>query len=153
MFDIKKSENMKSFERCLENVMANDVALISISIHGCWELFKVQYGDMPNWKKSAHNQTEWLACLAILEKDILDKEINQELPYGTTNGVYMTILFFKSVTLNEEEHTIQEMSECMEKFNRIGYQISQDSEVSKGLNHLYDSTFKNLKSNIETLVH
>lgn len=148
MFNFKKSENMKNFEKCLDHVWDSDVDLVSLSVHGCLELFKLQYGDMPSWKQSAYNQTEWLACLAILAKDILDKEINQELPYGTTNGVYMTILFFKAVALNEKEQTINEMSAYIEKFNRIGYQIAQDSTMVGELSH-----FKRSKSNVEARVH
>jgi hypothetical protein len=127
MLDVTKTENMKNFKKCITDIVGKEVAPMSISIYNCWKLFNSKYGDMPSWKKSATNQTEWLSYLATLAKDNLDKEMNRELQFGTTNGIYMTLFFFKAIVLNEEAKTINAMTDYMEKFNRIGYQISQTS--------------------------
>ena len=127
MFDFAKSENMKLFEKCISGISGKEVAPMSTSVYSCWKLFNQKYGDMPNWKKSANKQAEWLAYLASLASDTLDREMNRELSFGTTNGVYMTIFFFKAIAMNESPVSINTMSDYMEKFNRIGYQLSQDS--------------------------
>lgn len=148
MFDFKKSENMKNFENCITDINGKEVASMSMSVYNCWKLFNLKYGDMPSWKKSANNKIEWLTYLTTLAKDNLDKEMNREIPFGTTNGVYMTMLFFKAVALNEGTQTINAMTDYIEKFNRIGYQISQDSIESQILNHLDKS-----KPGIEMRLH
>jgi hypothetical protein len=125
MFDVKKTENMKSFEKCITDIVGKEVAPMSVSIYNCWKLFNSKYGDMPSWKKSVSNQNEWLSYLANLAKDNLSKELNRELQFGTTNGIYMTLFFFRAIVLNEGAKTINAMTDYMEKFNRIGFQISQ----------------------------
>lgn len=125
MLDFKKTQNMKGFESCITDIIGKEVAPMSLSVYNCWKLFNLKYGDMPSWKKSTDNQVEWLSYLATLAKDNLTKEMNREIPFGTTNGIYMTIFFFKAIALNEGAKTISTMSDYMEKFNRIGYQISQ----------------------------
>jgi len=152
MFDFKKSENMKNFENCITDISGKEVASMSTSVYNCWKLFFLKYGDMPSWKKSVNNQVEWLSYLETLAKDNLDKEMNREIPFGTTNGVYMTMFFFKAVALNEGTQTINAMTDYIEKFNRIGYQISQDSIESNGLNHLEKSK-PGIKTRVETRVH
>lgn len=122
----EEPESIKNFKKCIMEICEDDVATVSAAVYGCFELFKVQYVDIPNWMKETANQTEWFGCLAILAKDILVKEINHELPFGTTNGIYMTLLFFKAVAVNEDAHTLNVMSDYLEKFNRIGYQISNN---------------------------
>jgi len=148
MLYFDESESVKHFKKCIADICDDDVATISAVVYGCLELFKVQYEDILNWKKTPSNQAEWFGCLAILAKDILIKEINHELPYGTTNGVYMTLLFFNAVAVNEDEQTINSMSDYLEKFNRIGYQISNNCiEPSNIFNR------KSLGLNIEVSVH
>jgi hypothetical protein len=126
MLYFEESESIKHFKKCIADICDEDVAIVSAAVYGCLELFKVQYVDLSNWMKTSSNQTEWFGCLAILAKNILVKEINQELPLGTINGVYITLLFFKAVAVNEDEQTINSMSDYLEKFNRIGYQISNN---------------------------
>ena len=133
MLDFAKSENMKNFEKCIADLNGKEVAPMSKSIYNCWKLFNIKYGDMPSWKKSEKNQAEWLAYLTTLAKNELKKETNLELPLGTANGVYMMLFFFKAIASNEGAHTINKMTDYMEKFNRIGYQISQTPTESNGL--------------------
>ncbi len=135
MFDFEKSENMRGFENCITDIIGKEVAPMSVSVYHCWKLFNLKYGDMPSWKKSMNNQTEWLSYLATLARDDLDKEMNREIPFGTTNGVYMSMFFFKAIALNEGAQTINAMSDYMEKFNRIGYQISQAETMPNKLKH------------------
>ncbi len=133
MFDFVKSENMKHFEKCISDISGKEVAPMSMSVYNCLKLFNQRYSDMPSWKKSVSNQAEWLTYLTTLARDNLDKEMNRELPLGTSNGVYMTIFFFKAVAMNEALISINAMSDYIEKFNRIGYQISQDSNDACGM--------------------
>ncbi len=136
MFDFKKSENMKAFEHCITDIVGKEVAPMSVAVYQCWKLFNSKYGDMPNWKKSAAHQREWLSYLEHLAQDDLDKEIGHEIPFGTCNGVTMTMLYFKAIALNEGTQTINAMSDYMEKFNRIGYQISQTPAMGNGFQSL-----------------
>jgi hypothetical protein len=121
-------ESIKNLKKCIADISDEDIVVVSTAVYCCLELFKTQYEDISHWKNASSNQIEWFGCLAILAKDILVKEILHELPFGTTNGVYMTLLFFKSVAVNEDERTINAMSECLEEFSRIGYQISNRVE-------------------------
>jgi hypothetical protein len=138
MLYIEESESIKHFKKCIADICDDDVATVIAAVYGCLELFKVQYENLSNWMKVSSNQTEWFGCLAILAKDILVKEINHELPFGTTNGVYITLLFFKAVAINEDEQTLNAMSECLEKFNRIGCQISNNCDGQS--NYLFNQT-------------
>lgn len=149
MLYFEESESIKSFKSCISDICEDDLATVSAAVYGCLELFKIQYQDISNWKKATSNQTEWFGCLAILAKDILVKEIKHELPFGTTNGVYITLLYFKAVAVNEDEQTINTMSDYLEKFNRIGYQIS-NSCVDKG-NNLFSRN--STDSNLEVKMH
>ena len=81
-------------------------------------------------RKSVDSQMAWISFLADLAKQNLDKEMKKELPFGTTAGVYMTIAYFKAIALNEGSKTINAMSDHMEKFNRIGYQMALDATKS-----------------------
>ena len=45
------------------------------------------------------------------------------------------MLFFKAIALNEGAQTINAMSDYMEKFNRIGHQITQAETVPNKLKH------------------
>jgi hypothetical protein len=101
MLDFKKSEAMRSFENCISDINGKEVAAMSIAVYSCWRLFNSRYCDMPSLKKSTHNQMEWLSYLSSLAQENLDKEMNREIPFGTTNGVYMTLFFFKAIALNE----------------------------------------------------
>lgn len=148
MFDFKKSENMKGFESCITDIVGKEVAPMSVTVYHCWKLFNSKYGDMPSWKRSVSHQAEWLAYLATLAQDDLDKEMNREIPFGTTNGVYMTMFFFKAIALNEGPQIINAMSDYMEKFNRIGYQISQTETVTNGANH-HNNTEKTFEKSAE----
>lgn len=156
MFDFNKSENMKGFESCISDIVGKEVAPMSVAIYQCWKIFNSKYGDMPNWKKSASHQSEWLSYLANLAKDDLSKEINLEIPFGTTNGVYMTIFFFNAIALNEGPQIINAMSDYMEKFNRIGYQISQVVSVTSESNNLgktLQKTFEQTGFKLEIHAH
>lgn len=135
MFDFKKSENMKAFEQCIADIIGKEVAPMSLSIYHCWKLFNLKYSDIPSWKKSVIKQVEWLAYLSALAKDESKKELNQEAPLGTANGVYISLLFFRAVSQNEGVQTINAMSDYIEKFNRIGYQISQNSIIPTEIKH------------------
>jgi hypothetical protein len=136
MLCLEESESIKKFKKCITDICDEDIATISAAVYGCLELFKAQYQDISNWMKTSSSQTEWFGCLTLLAKDILVKEISHELPFGTTNGIYMVLLFFKAVAINEDEQTINTMSDYLEKFNRIGYHISNNrSESSKVFNH------------------
>lgn len=112
------------------------------------KLFKSQYEDTSNWMRTSLNQSEWFDYLAALAKDILVKEINQELPFGTTNGVYMALLFFKAVATNEDSEAIGTMADYLDKFYRIGQQVSNKSDMQ-------NSFFINMNQqcNAEILVH
>lgn len=149
MLYFEESESIKHFKKCIEDICEEDIATVSAAVYGCLELFKVQYEDISNWMKISSNQTEWFGCLAILAKDILLKEINHELPFGTTNGVYITLLFFKAVAINEDEKTIHMMSDYLEKFNRIGYQVSNSCVDAS--NNLFNPSATS--PNLEVRVH
>lgn len=136
MFDFKKSENMKAFEHCITDIVGKEVAPMSVAVYKCWKLFNSKYGDMPNWKKSATQQREWLSYLEHLAQDDFDKEMSHDIPCGTCNGVTMAMLFFKAIALNEDPQTINAMFDYMEKFNRIGYQISQTPKVQNGFQYI-----------------
>lgn len=148
MLNIQESEATKKFKQCITDISDADVATISAAVYGCLELFKLQYESISTWKKTAEMQTEWLACLALLAKDILLKETSHDLPFGTSNGVYMALLFFKAVALNENTQTINTMSEYLEIFNRIGYQIWNNRD---GMDNLFND--KNIDYKVEARVH
>lgn len=128
MLDFKKSETIRSFENCISDISGKEVTAMSVVVYDCWRLFNSRYCDMPSWKKSVNNQMEWLSYLSTLAQENLDKEMNREIPFGTTNGVYMTLFFFKAIALNEGIETINTITDYMEKFNRIGYQLSQNKK-------------------------
>lgn len=142
MFDFKKSENMKAFERYIADIIGKEVAPMSLSIYHCWKIFNFKYSDIPSWKKSVSKQVEWLAYLSALAKDESKKELNQETPLGSANGIYISLLFFKAVSQNESAQTINLMSDYIEKFNRIGYQISQNAIIPTVIKHQEPSRYK-----------
>ena len=116
---------------------------MSVSIYQCWKLFRLKYRDVPSWKKSPTKQKEWLSELATLESDFLNEEVSKALPFGTASGIRMTIIFYQAVAMNEGTQAINAMSDYMEKFNRIGYQISQDSNKPSGahsVRHQHESS-------------
>jgi hypothetical protein len=57
----------------------------------------------------------------------------------------MTIFFFNAIALNEGPQIINAMSDYMEKFNRIGYQISQVVSVTSESNNLGKTLQKTLE--------
>jgi hypothetical protein len=148
MLFVKESEATKKFKQCVTDISDDDVATVSAAVYGCLELFKLQYATIDNWKNTPAKQTEWFACLALLAKDILLKEIEHELPFGTTNGVYMTLLFFKAIAQNENAQTISTMYKYLEAFNKIGYQISNNRD---GLANLFND--KNINTQVEARLH
>lgn len=126
MFGLGKSENLKNFEKVVKGMGEDEMTYISMSVYNCWKLFNVKYKSVQNWQESQYNQIEWITFLDGLAKEQLKKEMAGDLPFGTTSGVYLSVFFFKAVALNEGAETINTMSDHMEKFNRIGYQIEQE---------------------------
>ena len=148
MFNFEQLAGLEHFKKCIANICEEDIASVSATIYNCMKLFKSQYEDTSNWMRTSLNQSEWFDYLAALVKDILVKEINQELPFGTTNGVYMALLFFKAVATNEDSETIGTMADYLDKFYRIGQQVSNKSDMQ-------NSFFINMNQqcNAEILVH
>lgn len=144
-----ESESVKHFKNIIADICEEDVASLSAAVYGCLELFKIQYINIANWMKTTSNQTEWFGCLTILAKDILVKEINHELPFGTTNGVYIVLLFFQAVAINENEQTINTMTDYLGKFNRIGYQILNNGDEQS--NHFFNQ--KHIEPNLVDSIH
>jgi len=126
MFGFRKSENLKNFEKVVKGMGEEEMTSISMSVYNCWKLFNIKYKSVQNWQRNQDNQIEWITFLDGLSKEQLKKEMDGDLPFGTTSGVYLSIFFFKAVALNEGAKTINAMSDHMEKFNRIGFQIEQE---------------------------
>ena len=126
MFGFGKSENLKQFEKIIKRMGAAETRNVSCSVYKLWQMFNVKYKSVQNWQKNQDNQIEWITFLDGLAKEQLKKEMAGDLPFGTTGGVWLSIFFFKAVALNEGAEAINTMSDHMEKFNRIGYQIEQE---------------------------
>ena len=101
----------------------NEKRVTASSVYTLWKLFNAKYKSIKNWLKSQNNQDEWLNFLVNLVKDQLEKEMVEDLPFGTTSGVYLTYYFFKAVALNESAKTLNSMSDSMDLLNQIGYKI------------------------------
>ena len=127
MFGFGKSENLKDFEKTINGMGAAETRYLSCSVYKLWQMFNVKYKSVENWKKNQDNIVEWITFLDTLQKDNIKKEMAGDLPFGTTGGVWLSIFFFKAVALNEGAEAINTMSDHMEKFNRIGYQINQET--------------------------
>ena len=139
MFGFGKSEkiplfdqNLKAFERTINGINGEGMGVyetinVSCSVYKLWQMFNVKYKSVENWKKNQDNIVEWISFLDTLAKDNIKKEMAGDLPFGTTGGVWLSIFFFKAVALNEGAEAINTMSDHMEKFNRIGYQINQET--------------------------
>ena len=139
MFGFGKSEkipffdqNLKAFERTIKGINGEGMGVyetrnVSCSVYKLWQMFNVKYKSVENWKKNQDNIVEWITFLDTFAKDNLKKEMAEDAPFGTTAGVYLSIFFFKAVALNEGAEAINTMSDHMEKFNRIGYQINQET--------------------------
>ena len=127
MFGFGKSENLKQFEKIIKGMGAAETRNVSCSVYKLWQKFNVKYKSVENWKKNQDNIVEWISFLDTLAKDNIKKEMAGDLPFGWTGGVWLSYFFFKSVFLNEGAETINAMSDHMEKFNRIGYQINQET--------------------------
>lgn len=125
MFGFEKSDNLKNFEKVVNGIGEDEMPITSISVYNCWKLFNVKYKSVQNWQTSQDDQIEWFTFLDDLAKKQLKEEMNGDLPFGTTSGVYLTIFFFKAIALNEDAKNINTMSDYMEEFNKIGYDISQ----------------------------
>ena len=119
-------ENLKEFENVVKGMGEDEMIWVSCSVYKIWQMFNVKYKSVENWKKNQDNIVEWISFLDTLAKDNIKKEMAGDLPFGTTGGVWLSYFFFKSVFLNEGAETINAMSDHMEKFNRIGYQIVQE---------------------------
>ena len=89
-------------------------------------MFHAKYKSIQNWLKSQDNQVEWLNFLFDLAKDQLKKEMEEDLQFGTTSGVYLTYYFFKAVSLKEGVKTINAMSDSMDLLNQIGFKIHKE---------------------------
>ena len=126
MFGFGKSENLKNFEEFIKDMGAAETRYASCSVYKLWQMFNVKYKSVQNWQKNQDNQIEWITFMDGLAKEQLKKEMAGDLPFGSTSGVYLSKFFFSSVALNEGAETINTMSDHMEKFNRIGYQIVQE---------------------------
>lgn len=133
MYNFEQLDGIERFKKCIADIFDEDIATVSVTIYGCMELFKAKYEDKSIWLGTASNQTEWFDYLATLAKDILVKEINHELPFGTTNGVYMLLLFYKAVAIKDDELFINAMSDYLGKFYRIGQQISNNSVMESSV--------------------
>ena len=127
MFGFGKSENLKDFEKTIKGMGAAETRYLSCSVYKLLQMFNVKYKSVENWKKNQDNIVEWITFLDTLQKDNIKKEMAGDLPFGWTGGVWLSIFFFKAVALNESAEAINTMSDHMEKFNRIGYQINQET--------------------------
>ena len=127
MFGFGKSENLKEFENVVEGMGEDEMRYVSMSVYNCWKMFNVKYESVQNWQKNEVNQVKWITFLEGFAKEQLKKEMAGDLPFGWTMGVWLSIFFFKAVALNEGAEAINTMSDHMEKFNRIGYQINQET--------------------------
>ena len=124
MFGFGKSKNLKNFEIITEGMYdRNETRATASSVYTLWKLFNAKYKSIKNWLKSQDNQDEWLNFLVNLVKDQLEKEMEEDLQFGTTSGVYLTYYFFKAVALNESAKTLNSMSDSMDLLNQIGYKI------------------------------
>ena len=127
MFGFGKSDNLKNFKLITEGMEErNEIKATSSSVYSLWKLFNARYRNIQNWLKSQDNQVEWLNFLVDFAKDQLEKEMAEDLQFGTTSGVYLTYYFFKAVSLNEGAKTINTMSDSMDQLNKIGYKIHQE---------------------------
>jgi hypothetical protein len=127
MFGFGKSDNLKNFKLITEGMEErNEIKATSSSVYSLWKLFNARYRNIQNWLKSQDNQVEWLNFLVNFAKDQLEKEMAEDLQFGTTSGVYLTYYFFKAVSLNEGAKTINTMSDSMDRLNQIGYKISKE---------------------------
>ena len=124
MFGFGKSENLKNFELIIEAMeRRNEIRATSSSVYTLWKLFIDKYISIQYWLKRQDNQVEWLSFLIDLAKDQLEKEMKEDLQFGTTSGVYLTYYFFKAVSLNESAKTLNSMSDSMDLLNQIGYKM------------------------------
>jgi hypothetical protein len=127
MFGFGKSENLKNFKLIAEGMEErNEVRATSSSVYTLWKLFNSRYKSIQTWIKSRDDQVEWLNYLAGLANDQLEKEMAEDLPYGTTSGVYLTYYFFKAVSGSERKKAINTMSDSMDMLNQIGYRIHKE---------------------------
>jgi hypothetical protein len=127
MFRFGKSENLKNFKLIAEGMEErNEVRATSSSVYTLWKLFNSRYKSIQTWTKSRDDQVEWLNYLVDLANDQLEKEMAEDLPYGTTSGVYLTYYFFKAVSLSESKKAINTMSDSMDMLNQIGYRIHKE---------------------------
>lgn len=131
MLIFEKSENTKSFKKYITDINCKEVVPMSQAIYNCLKLFNQRYGNIPSWKKSVSDQNEWFTYLNALAKDHSEKELSRKLPVGSSNGIYMVMLFFKAVAMNEGTQVINAMSDYIEKFNRIGHHISHDVDSAE----------------------
>ena len=122
-----RKENLKQFEKIIKGMGEDEMIWVSCSVYKIWQMFNVKYKSVENWKKNQDNIVEWITFLDTFAKDNLKKEMAEDAPFGSTAGVYLSIFFFKAVALNEGAEAINTMSDHMEKFNRIGYQINQET--------------------------
>ncbi|MBT8351853.1 MAG: hypothetical protein KJO26_11570 [Deltaproteobacteria bacterium] len=124
MFGFGKSENLKNFELITAGMEdRNEIRATSSSVYKLWKLFNARYKSIQIWLKSQDNQDEWLNFLVDLAKNQLEKEMEEDLQYGTTSGVYLTYYFFKALSLKESAKSITVMSDSMDLLNQIGYKI------------------------------
>ena len=127
MFGFGKSDNLKNFELITEGMEdRNEIRATSSSVYALWKLFNDRYKSIQNWLKSQDHQVEWLNFLVDLAKDQLKKEMEEDLQFGTTSGVYLTYYFFKAVSLKEGVKTINTMSDSMDLLNQMGYKIHKE---------------------------
>jgi len=127
MFGFGKSENLRNFELIIEAMEErNEIRATSSSVYTLWKMFNAKYRSIQNWLKNQDNQVEWLNFLVDLAKDQLEKEMEEDLEFGTTSGVYLTYYFFKAVRLNEGVKIIKAMSDSMDRLNQIGYKINKE---------------------------
>ena len=124
MFGFGKSENLKNFELITAGMEdRNEIRATSSSVYKLWKLFNARYKSIQIWLKSQDNQDEWLNFLVDLAKNQLEKEMEEDLQFGTTSGVYLTYYFFKALSLKESAKSITAMSDSMDLLNQIGYKI------------------------------
>ena len=127
MFGFGKSDNLKNFKLITEGMEdRNEIRATSSSVYALWKLFNDRYKSIQNWLKSQDHQVEWLNFLVDLAKDQLKKEMEEDLQFGTTSGVYLTYYFFKAVSLKEGVKTINTMSDSMDLLNQMGYKIHKE---------------------------
>ena len=124
MFGFGKSENLKNFELITAGMEdRNEIRATSSSVYKLWKLFNARHKSIQIWLKSQDNQDEWLNFLVDLAKNQLEKEMEEDLQFGTTSGVYLTYYFFKALSLKESAKSITAMSDSMDLLNQIGYKI------------------------------